>query len=363
MRRLRPWSSLLAILLVQGCNEADPGVRPLVQAVGNCRPGAGGNDCTNANGTGIHIAHTWPESSFGLVDDLSGGTWRWTGITNTPTGVVANGWYEGEGAPVAVDGQVTEAVYQGALVPVNSIEVDGTTVKLHLAQGPQGDLVVNKPHLIGVVLHVQVPDVTLTGTVQFDLRFDEARTLAAGSPPIPGYVLSHRRTGSSGAWQSYCRDGQNQALTAVFVAGQEWNPNDAAKTSGSEMASVSCEGGAIVSCLEWGFRPWETGARIDPNAQVSLGDFHQACIHMKRAAYCGDAKSYTYEGTPFVMSKSLVPAPTTDLAHIEAIWTPSGAACLTQARHPEIVFQGCPQPLPACPSVMPSGWLLASGMP
>lgn len=357
------WNLTLCVLL-QACAgpEEAPGAR--VQALGGCLPGGGGSNCTNSNGTGIHIAHTAPESSFGLIDDQTASTWRLTGFTNTPTGVVANGWYEAAGAPIAANGQVTGAHYLGLPYPVKAIDVAGTMVTLRLDLPLLGELALSAPSLVGVVLHLTVPGATSSQPVRFDVSFDALRMLPGQPTEVLGYMLNHRRQGASGAWRSFCRGAQGQALAAVFSEGAQWNPNDATRTSGSALSSLSCEGGAIVSCMLWGYQPWLSAVRDHPMGVVSLAETHQACIQMKRAAYCGDATSYTVDGTLITVADPFMPAmQTSAVSQIEAIWTPTGASCLTQQRHPEAGFQGCPQPLPPCPSVMPSGWLVASGLP
>lgn len=60
---------------------------------------------------------------------------------------------------------------------------------------------------------------------------------------------------------------------------------------------------------------------------------------MMRADYCGSGKSYTVNGTLIDIYDYLNPpiqVPETDW-DIEARWTPTGAICLNDPRHPELV--------------------------
>jgi hypothetical protein len=80
---------------------------------------------------------------------------------------------------------------------------------------------------------------------------------------------------------------------------------------------------------------------------------------MMRADYCGNGKSYTVNGTLIDIYDYLNPpiqVPETDW-DIEARWTPTGAICINEPRHPELVGKwrrpdcngdGKPDSFPAC---------------
>ena len=53
-------------------------------------------------------------------------------------------------------------------------------------------------------------------------------------------------------------------------------------------------------CILWGYQPWSTkneckGSKCRTQA---LDPWLQACTRMVRADYCGDGRSYTFDGTP-----------------------------------------------------------------
>ncbi|MCY1017153.1 ADYC domain-containing protein [Pyxidicoccus sp. MSG2] len=82
------------------------------------------------------------------------------------------------------------------------------------------------------------------------------------------------------------------------------------------VAQGSCEftgGGVIAKCIDWGYPPWEhmgqslTGQFLvgDTVAMKQLSgnkteaqSFHQACLRMATADYCGVGQSNTLDGTP-----------------------------------------------------------------
>ena len=64
-----------------------------------------------------------------------------------------------------------------------------------------------------------------------------------------------------------------------------------ATTSASDEITFACTNGALAKCVRWGYKPWKT-----VNG-VSLADYHQACVHMTPADYCGDGKAHTRDGT------------------------------------------------------------------
>ena len=84
---------------------------------------------------------------------------------------------------------------------------------------------------------------------------------------------------------------------------------------------------------------------------------------MKRASYCGDSRSGTVDGTAITISDLIAPSINSgSLGTLEALWTTTGATCVSNRRHPEIPFIGCPNPLPACPNAPVDGYLLANGL-
>ena len=170
-------------------------------------------------------------------------------------------------------------------------------------------------------------------------------------------------------WESLCKDLKGESEPASVLGGATFDPFNATRTSDVYAVTMSCERGGITTCMEWGYLPWQFGLNTATKQDEPLTNAHAACIQMKRAAYCGD-KSYTKDGTEIEIADGFDPSvQQSAVKDLEALWTPTGVACLNVAnrRHTDIPFPGCSQPLPACPSSNdPSTWWsksnLASGV-
>lgn len=104
--------------------------------------------------------------------------------------------------------------------------------------------------------------------------------------------------------------------------------------------------GAIGKCVRWGYRPW---AR---SGDVSLAPYHQACVRMVRADYCG-GHGTTRDGMSIDLFDRLGinrPEPGGGPAHLsfEAAWGPEGALCVAHPRVPAkiswpVLTANCPR--------------------
>jgi hypothetical protein len=366
MKKRHAMSGLMVICIAAGCGDATLGdIDHRAQAIGACNPINSGHDCLHLNGAGVYVASSASTNDFGLRDGHA--QWLLTGFTNASTAIVANGWYEASGAPVPADGQVTGARYRGQSYDVQALSVTGTEVTVLLEDGTGRAFPVAGVALQDLTLQLQVPAPSLTEVLRFVLRFADRQTLPGYVADLTGYSLFYRRDPAGdgdgiGSWSSHCQTSEGQTMPSIFSQGAHWNPASAARTLGSERVTVSCESGAIATCMLWGYRPWATAQRQDDGQPESLTDYHQACIHMKRAAYCGDGASYTTKGTEILMADPFDPASTRiSMDPIEAFWGPDGALCLSTPRHPSVHFQGCPDPLPSCSVNPPAGWMIVSG--
>lgn len=368
MMKRHAMGGMMAIGILAGCGDATlEDIGKNVQAVGACNPANSGHDCIHLNGAGVYIADTSPASDFGLR--YGHFQWLLTGFTNTPTAVRANGWYEAPGAPVQAEGEVIGAKYLGESYTVRSISVTGTAVAVLLEDRTGQTSSIEGAALGELTLQLRVPTPSFTGDFRFVLRFAASQPLPGYVEALTGYSLVYRRDPAgdglgAGSWASHCLDPQGQAMPSVFSQGSHWDPAGAARTPGTERVTVSCQSGAIATCMLWGYRPWATAERQDNGQSESLADYHQACIHMKRAAYCGDAVSYTNPGIDIFMSDPFDPSSAMGaMDRLEAFWSSEGAVCLSQPRAPGVRLQGCSAALPPCSAEPPSGWKLVSGIP
>jgi hypothetical protein len=129
------------------------------------------------------------------------------------------------------------------------------------------------------------------------------------------------------AWKPLCLpdgDGKNRAipLHGSWDASRDHVPSATAIT-------FACTSGAIGKCVRFGYKPWKTVGG------VSLADYHQACVHMVSADYCGDGRAHTRDGTLIGIYDRLgiqkrSPAPG---MVFEAAWSPRGAVYVSKPRY------------------------------
>lgn len=147
-------------------------------------------------------------------------------------------------------------------------------------------------------------------------------------PLVPGSALQlfalSRYEPSSQRWRPFCTPGPSGRPLALAVR------------RGDEVA-FSCTSGATGKCIRIGYYPWAVG----PDG-ASLRPFHEACVKMMRADYCGDGTPYTRAGTPvaWIDRAGMIPAwePRARASlRVEAVWGPEGAICLRRVRHPDLI--------------------------
>ena len=145
-------------------------------------------------------------------------------------------------------------------------------------------------------------------------------------------------------WQNLCKGDANFPAKAVVLQGS-WNSTGTYQ-EGKNLVTFSCANGALGKCLRFGYKPWKT-----LNGE-SLRDYHQACLRMVRADYCGDGIGHTKDGTPINISDRLgIQKPdAVPQMSFEAAWGVDGAQGINHTRWPEglaYVKRVCPQRLAA----------------
>lgn len=349
-------SPLLATLLAFGCGDGGWQPDTTSQAETLSHP------TRQPNGTGIHVGSTQPESWFGLADTSL--TWFMSGFLQRADGsYLARGWYSIDLALLPADAPITGAELNGTAANIEAIRTSGTQLSIDLRNSQGGLQTLKDSGLVGLTLVLRVPDPLGLTRRTYRLRFTSAESVDSQFGDVYGYRLEYLIAGSLlPSWSSYCKGPNGEPQRSIFYQGAHWNPLNGARTDGSNLLTLTCESGSVAQCMRWGYRPWAS-ATGSGGQEVSLVDYHQACIHMKRASYCGDSRANTMDGTLISIQDPLTPAINTgSLDKIEALWTPSGAACLNQRRHPEMLFLGCASPLPTCTADKMSSFLLASGI-
>lgn len=103
---------------------------------------------------------------------------------------------------------------------------------------------------------------------------------------------------------------------------------------------------AIEKCIGWNYK------RDDYLLNgVMRAEYHEACVNMVRASFCGDGVARTLQGTPIDLADTaLMNAPATSPAdgyYFEAAWGQKGAFCLSKKRWATLPLGGyCPDRLP-----------------
>jgi hypothetical protein len=151
-------------------------------------------------------------------------------------------------------------------------------------------------------------------------------------------------------WLPLCNSTDRDGLfnMAIPVKGT-WNscPNDPAKLTPGCGGKVSNDGftlactdkGAIAKCVErLEYKPWLSVKEVDHRDASwhwqSLEPYHEACVRMLRADYCGDGLSHTMDGTQIdAWDNTNTQQQTAEAWSFEAEWGPSGAVCISETRY------------------------------
>jgi ADYC domain len=183
---------------------------------------------------------------------------------------------------------------------------------------------------------------------------------------VPRYEVFYRRAPKSGPglpWAKHCNAFKHDPR-ASFFANHRVDGLTAEVVDEPGTVTMSCETGAIDTCLEWGYRPWDDSKT--QSLTVSR-DLFASCLQAKRAAYLaglGDPTSYTVDGTEILVRDHF--GIRDDLAgnRPEALWGPGGALCLDEMRHESLRTEEITKALERCD---PFDWSVrakfATGLP
>lgn len=147
---------------------------------------------------------------------------------------------------------------------------------------------------------------------------------------------------ADGAYKPYCLPDAKGRRYAIPLSGS-WDSSRRHLPSAG-VITFACATGTLAKCVRLGYKPWKmvNGA--------SLSDYHQACVHMMSADYCGDGHPHTREGTAIdVWDRQglQVRGSAPDLV-LEAAWSPEGAVYVNKARYGqtlESLVSECPDRL------------------
>jgi hypothetical protein len=214
---------------------------------------------------------------------------------------------------------------------IRAVTVEGTAFRVELTDGRA---------LLGRELQGATLILVVDGAER-TLRIDG---VSADPKDREGDVLLHRLTildPVTGSWRELCDpdpDGQRWAfpLRGAWDAGGRKLSDDG--------LTLTCSAGAQGKCVRLGYKPW----RLATDGS-SLAAYHEACVRMLRADYCGNGQSATRPGVTVDVSDRLGLQQTeAPAAPFEAAWGREGALCVAHARVPEVMSlerlaQTCPR--------------------
>lgn len=219
---------------------------------------------------------------------------------------------------------------------IASIAVVGTDFRVTLASGR----ILTGRDLVGAKLALVVPGGTTPEEVHIDAVVNDP--LDPSGETLIYKMRAHDP--ESGEWVELCNPDAAGERWAFPLRGQ-WDEEGYPRSGGG--FTLTCGDGSMGKCVRWGYKPWVT--RPDG---TRLADYHQACVRMVNANYCGNRRT-TRDGMLIDYWDDLGIA--TPDAHpeaqgltFEAAWGPNGALCVAHTRVPEHetvdgLNAGCPR--------------------
>lgn len=237
-----------------------------------------------------------------------------------------------------------------AQVTVNGISPNGTTANGISPNGWEyGGEAVSSASLDGSLITL----VTKSGKIVSGTNLSGAKipvTMADGSsaklyidsvnqdtdPSIWLYMVTVQPSGSKKLALCPPIGGVGDPAPAIPISGR-YDATSGAYTADSSIFTFACINAALGKCALWGYKPWASKQECGTDGTCqpqSLIPWHQACVRMVRADYCGDGVPHTRNGTQINIWDNLgiqLQTPNTGWA-LEAEWTPTGAACINHTR-------------------------------
>jgi len=217
--------------------------------------------------------------------------------------------------PTLVQGQEADRIV--------ATEVDGTLLRVRLASGKE----LSGVDLVGATLSLALPGASARPLVRVvSITLD---------PNDPGREVHLYRMASvdprTGHAEELCGEDAQGDRWAFPVQGQ-WD-DEGNRLPGGGFTLV-CSDGAVGKCVRFGYKPWKT----HPDG-TRLADYHQACVRLVRADYCG-GRGTTRDGMLIDLYDRLgiqqpAPNPEDQGLRFEAAWSPAGAVCVAHTRVPE----------------------------
>jgi hypothetical protein len=216
------------------------------------------------------------------------------------------------------------------------VEVDGTAFVIALESGQ----VLRGRDLEGATLSLALPERT-------ELSRIRVASIAVDPMDPAGEVLLHHllvEDPAGGPAEELCEPDAEGRRAAFPLRGQ-WD-GEGQRVSDSGF-TLTCAAGAQGKCVRFGYKPWKASAD-----GTALADYHQTCIRMVRADYCG-GRGTTNDGMLIDLydgigiQRQAAPEEASDL-RFEAAWNPEGAVCVAHTRVPanmsmQALAESCPR--------------------
>ncbi|MFC7739228.1 ADYC domain-containing protein [Roseomonas sp. GCM10028921] len=134
-----------------------------------------------------------------------------------------------------------------------------------------------------------------------------------------------------GGWRNPCAPGPDALAMGFPISGQINGPEAPA---GAGTFRLTCTSGAVGKCVRLGYKP----RKPTPDGVTSLAPYHEACLRMVRADYCGDGTPHTRDGTLINIYDrlSIQRRESRPGMEFDAAWEPHGAVCVGRVRVPEL---------------------------
>jgi hypothetical protein len=217
---------------------------------------------------------------------------------------------------------------------VNGGRVNGTDLSATLSLNgselvfldASGALVASGTALVGAA----IPSDLNTGEV-VDLTIQSVTYDATAGVYLYGVTVPSAKNGKP---EPLCGESKQQPILALALAGR-YDNDTGASIPDSNYFTFACVDAAIGKCAYWGYHPAKSRSEClgsECKAQ-SLAPWHQACIHMVRADYCGDGTPHTRDGTIINIWDNLgIEQPDPSAWEMEAEWMADGARCIRHTR-------------------------------
>ena len=157
------------------------------------------------------------------------------------------------------------------------------------------------------------------------LRIDDMEQGTDRDPDVFTYGVSFR---VENEWYPLCGvdEETGEAVRAIPMQGKwdyaEGVPGAGGRIDDPDSFTFACRGHALAKCIELGYHPWEN---LEGR---SLADYHEACVRLIRADFCGDGVSWTENGTLINVYDDLGVQLDEAEWGVEAAWTQDGALCI-----------------------------------